>query len=59
MNKPSCKCGHEKRDHQRSLAATRYGACKICLCNEYAKPATPAASDPAVSVPVAMGPAKD
>ncbi|HJW99322.1 MAG TPA: hypothetical protein VJ453_04150 [Terriglobales bacterium] len=30
----SCSCGHSKRDHT-ILKSTTYGACKICLCNEY------------------------
>ena len=51
MSKPSCQCGHEKRDHQRLLAATRYGACKVCLCNEFVKPVIAVACAPATSVP--------
>ena len=51
MNQPSCKCGHEKRDHQRFLGATRYGACKICLCNQFAKPAVVVAAVATASAP--------
>ena len=29
-----CDCGHAKRDHT-ILTSNNYGACKICLCNEY------------------------
>jgi len=46
MRTDDCKCGHEKQDHRTTLGATRHGACKICLCNEYVKvkaePAVPA-----------------
>ncbi len=33
-----CECGHEKRDHRRPLMGSQeYGACKVCLCNQYKK----------------------
>ena len=38
MNAAPCICGHEKRDHRALLASTRYGACRVCLCDEYVKP---------------------
>ena len=39
-----CKCSHEKRDHRAlPLALNGYGACKVCLCDQYnkAEPAEP------------------
>jgi hypothetical protein len=43
-----CDCGHAKRDHT-ILTSNNYGACKICLCNEY-KAVIPAVAS-AVPVP--------
>jgi hypothetical protein len=40
MTKPSCECGHEKRDHRSGLlgnGGTQYGECKVCLCRSYQK----------------------
>ena len=40
MTKPSCECGHEKRDHRPGLTgngSTQYGECKVCLCRNYQK----------------------
>ena len=40
MTKPSCECGHEKRDHRPGLmgnGGTQYGECKVCLCRSYQK----------------------
>jgi hypothetical protein len=40
MTKPSCECGHEKRDHRAGLlgsGGTQYGECKVCLCRSYQK----------------------
>ena len=50
MSTAICQCGHEKRDHQRQLANTRSGACKVCLCDLYLKPA---AAPPRRKEPVA------
>ncbi len=45
--KPSdCVCGHEKRDHRAALSGMRYGACKVCLCDAYTKPAVLAPPPP-------------
>ena len=40
MIKPSCECGHEKRDHRPGVmgtVGTQYGECKVCLCRSYQK----------------------
>lgn len=45
MTKPSCECGHEKRDHRPGLlgnGGTQYGECKVCLCRSYQKSGEPA-----------------
>lgn len=42
MNVANCQCGHEKRDHRAGLAGNKYGACKVCLCDEYVKVKTAA-----------------
>lgn len=34
MASQSCKCGHQKRDHN-IVKSSNYGSCKICLCNSY------------------------
>jgi len=34
MASQSCKCGHQKRDHNIGKSSN-YGSCKICLCNSY------------------------
>ena len=34
MASQSCKCGHQKRDHN-IVKSGNYGSCKICLCNSY------------------------
>lgn len=39
MKTSDCVCGHEKRDHRAALGMMRYGACKVCLCDAYLKPA--------------------
>jgi hypothetical protein len=41
-----CVCGHDKRDHRATLGVTRYGACKVCLCDAYVKPAAIALPPP-------------
>lgn len=34
----SCTCGHDKKDHVLPLMGMHgYGACKVCLCDRYAK----------------------
>ena len=38
MKTSDCVCGHEKRDHRAALTGTRYGACKVCLCDAFLKP---------------------
>jgi hypothetical protein len=48
MKTTNCVCGHEKRDHCAGLGLIRYGACKVCLCDAYAKPAPIAAPEPAL-----------
>jgi hypothetical protein len=48
MKTTDCVCGHEKRDHCAGLGLTRYGACKVCLCDAYQKPAPIAAPEPAL-----------
>jgi hypothetical protein len=39
MTSASCECGHEKRDHRLALTGGTHtaGACKVCLCELYAK----------------------
>lgn len=39
MKTSQCVCGHDKREHRSALGVTRYGACKVCLCDAYLKPA--------------------
>ena len=39
MKMTNCVCGHEKRDHKATLTGGRFGACKVCLCDAYSKPA--------------------
>ena len=38
MKSSDCVCGHEKRDHRAALSGSRYGACKVCLCDAFLKP---------------------
>ena len=45
MTRPSCECGHEKRDHRPGRlgnGGTQYGECKVCLCRNYQKAGEPA-----------------
>lgn len=46
MKTSDCVCGHEKRDHRAALTGTRYGACKVCLCDAFLKPAVLAPPKP-------------
>ena len=52
MTFATCRCGHEKRDHAKSLRDAAYGACKVCLCDKYEKDDIPTvpANAPAPSV---------
>jgi hypothetical protein len=53
MTRATCKCSHEKRDHRAlSLALNGYGACKVCLCDQYTKPKP---ADLMVAVPSEAG----
>lgn len=42
MKITNCVCGHDRRDHRTVLGVTRFGACKVCLCEAYRKPAAAA-----------------
>ena len=48
MTAATCECGHEKRDHRFVSARVTAvaGACKVCLCDAYAKLKPPVVADP-------------
>lgn len=51
MNFPTCRCGHEKRDHGKALKEAAYGACKVCLCDRFEKAETGAPIPTPASIP--------